>query len=171
MNNPLRLNVGFLIHQSVGTSREFLFELPALNLEPDVNLTNLTGSAKITRTPQGLLTQVKVQAAMQAECVRCLTVFEQELESEFTDLYAFTIRTATDSELILPEDGFIDLSPIVREYLLLEIPMNPHCRPECSGVCPICGEVHGDQVHEHIQETTDPRLAVLKTLLEKESID
>jgi uncharacterized protein len=171
MNNPLRLNVGFLINQSVGTSREFLFELPDLNLEPDVQLKNLAGTAKITRTPQGLLTQVRAHAFTQVECVRCLTIFDQELETEFTELYAFTIRTTTDSELILPEDGFIDLTPLIREYLLLEIPMNPRCRPDCYGVCSICGEIHDSQVHDLEQETTDPRLAVLKNLLENEAAE
>jgi uncharacterized protein len=169
MNNPLRLNVGFLIHQSVGSSRDFLFDLPTLNLESDLNLSKLSGIAKITRTPQGLLTQVTVNASLQADCSRCLTGFEQELGTEFTELYAFSIRTITESELILPEDGFIDLSPLIREYLILEIPMNPLCRPDCYGICSVCGESHGDQEHDHIQDTTDPRLAVLKTLLENEA--
>jgi uncharacterized protein len=171
MNNPLRLNVGFLIHQSVGSSRDFLFELPALHLKPDLNLANLAGNAKITRTPQGLLTQVKAHASVQTECARCLTDFEQPLHTEFTELYAFSLRSTTDSELILPDDGFIDLSPLIREYLLLEIPINPLCRPDCFGICSVCGEPHGDQHHNHHQDTTDPRLAVLKTLLENEAQD
>lgn len=174
MNQPrqsLRLNVGFLIHQSVGFSRDFYFDLPSLELEPDLDLENLTGSARITRTPQGLFVQVKMRATIQMECVRCLVNSEQQLRTDFTELFAFSIRTATESELILPEDGFIDLGPLLREYMVLEIPINPLCRPDCLGICAICGEAQGEQIHHHEVEDSDPRLAVLKTLLEDQNLE
>ncbi|UCD99412.1 MAG: DUF177 domain-containing protein [Chloroflexota bacterium] len=174
MNQPrqsLRLNVGFLINQSVGSSRDFYFDLPALVLEPDLNLTNLTGQAKITRTPQGLLVQARMGAAIEAECVRCLTNTEITLNSEFTELYAFSTRSTTESELILPEDGHIDLGPLVREYMVLEIPINPLCQTECQGICPICGEPLNEQSHQHEVEDSDPRLAILRTLLEDQSTE
>ena len=168
MNQPrqsLRLNVGFLIHQSVGFSRDFYFDLPILTIEPDLNLNNLQGKARITRTPQGLLIQAELQALIQAQCVRCLTNTDQKLNAEFTELYAFSLRSTSESELILPEDGYIDLGPLAREYLVLEIPINPLCRPDCSGICAVCGEPQGDQFHVHDMESGDPRLAVLKDLL------
>ena len=49
------------------------------------------------------------------------------------------MRTATDSDLILPDDGYIDLRPLVHEYLLIEIPISPQCQVDCRGLCPICG--------------------------------
>jgi uncharacterized protein len=162
----LRLNVGFLINQSVGSSRDFYFELPSLFLEPDLELKDLSGQAKISRTPQGLLVQVKAQALIPADCVRCLTNFEQQLKTDFTEVFAFSIRSVTDSELILPEDGHIDLGPLLREYLILEIPINPLCQPGCLGICSVCGESLGDQAHHHVEDVLDPRLAVLKTLLD-----
>lgn len=167
----LRLNVGFLIHQSVGSSRDFYFDLPSLSLEPDLNLQDINGSARITRTPQGLLVQVKLAATLQAECVRCLTDSYQQLNTDFTELYAFSLKTASESELILPEDGYIDLGPLVREYMLLEIPINPLCQPDCQGICAVCGEAQGEKVHHHEVEVIDPRLAVLKTLLENQSLE
>ena len=39
----------------------------------------------------------------------------------------------------MPETGLLDLSPLVREYLLLDLPLQPVCRPECLGLCPECG--------------------------------
>ena len=167
----LRLNVGFLINQSVGSSRDFYFDLASLFLEPDLNLNNLTGQARISRTPQGLLVQVKMQATMLADCVRCLTSLEQLLNTDFTELFAFSIRTITESELILSEDGFIDLGPLLREYMVLEMPINPLCHPGCQSICPVCGEAHSDQAHQHEEEIVDPRMAVLKTLLENQSLE
>jgi uncharacterized protein len=167
----LRLNVGFLIHQSVGSSRDFYFDLPSVFLEPDLILQSLNGRVKITRTPQGLLVQGKMQALIQTECVRCLTDTTQELNTEFTELFAFSLRSSSESELILPEDGFIDLGPLLREYMALEIPINPLCKPDCLGICAICGEPQGEQVHLHEVEVGDPRLAVLKTLLDNQTIE
>jgi uncharacterized protein len=166
--NPLRLNVGFFVNQSVGYSREFPFEFPELRLEPDLDLKNLAGTARITRTPQGLLVQLKMHATLQSECARCLTEIEQPLEISFTELYAFSPRTVTESGLILPEDGHIDLAPLVREYMLLEIPISPICRPDCLGLCPVCGESLNENTHHHEEEFIDPRLEGLKKLLDEE---
>ncbi len=81
----------------------------------------------------------EVNACVDLECVRCLEKYQQPLHAEFDELYAFSIRTATDSGLILPDDGYIDLQPLVREYLLIEIPISPLCKVDCRGLCPICG--------------------------------
>jgi uncharacterized protein len=162
----LRLNVGFLIGSSVGTSRDFFFDLPQAFIEPDLSLNLLSGVSRITRTAQGLLAQVKMHATLHAECARCLTELEQDLDVDFTELYAFSARSVSESGLILPENGHIDLAPLVREYVLLEIPINPLCRPDCQGLCPDCGEMLTDGPHHHEDNSIDPRLAQLKALLD-----
>jgi uncharacterized protein len=136
----LRLNVGFLINQPIGYSRDFHFDFSDIHIPSDLDLTKLQGVARIARTPQGLLVIGNFTATIPAECVRCLTNFEQELHFEFNELYAFSKRMVTESGLILPEDGNIDLTPIIREYLLIEIPIRPLCKPDCKGLCVICGE-------------------------------
>ena len=115
-NNILRLNVGFFIGQGVGYSRDFLFETSRLNIPPDLELGDFSGAAHITRTAQGLLVQARMGAAYAAECVRCLTGFQLPLHIDFTELYAFSSQSVTDSGLILPEDAHINLAPLVREY-------------------------------------------------------
>ena len=167
-SDQLRLNVGFLINQSVGSSRDFIFDIPELRLDSDLDLHNLTGTAKFTRTAQGLLAQVKLQATLATECVRCLTRSQQPLSTEFTELYAFSPNSATDSELLVPETAQIYLGPLVREYMLLDIPISPLCRPDCKGLCPICGENQNETTCHHEDEATDPRLSVLKSLLDKD---
>lgn len=166
-NNIFRLNVGFLVNQSVGYSRDFLFESPHVHLSPDLDLNGLSGYARITRTAQGLLVQVKMRATLLSECVRCLKDFPLPLSNDFTELYAFSRNALTDSDLLLPEDAHIDLGPLVREYMLLDIPISPLCSPDCKGLCPICGENLNDTTCNHDDDAIDPRLAVLKALLEK----
>ena len=166
-HSPLRLNVGFVVAQSAGFSRDFPFDLPLINIPPDLHLSRLTGVVRATRTPQGILLQVTFQVLIDLECVRCLTGFQQTLNIEFTELYAFSQRYMTDSGLIMPESGIIDLAPVLRDYILLEIPISPLCRPDCKGLCPICGNNLNETTCHHEEESGDPRLAALKALLDK----
>ena len=137
---PLRLNVGLLINQPIGSSRDFNFDYPMMRLGDDLTLRGFTGTARLSRTPQGLLLQADFGGFTDLECVRCLSTFDQPLKWTLTELYAFDERSVTDSGLILPEDGHIDLEPLMREYALLEVPISPVCKPDCKGLCPVCGE-------------------------------
>jgi uncharacterized protein len=166
-HSPLRLNVGFIVAQTAGYSRDFPIEIPRVHLPPDLDLSNLEGTVRVTRTPQGLLLQLGIQAQVDLECVRCLTPFPYILHTNFTELYAFSRRFITESGLLVPEDGHIDLTPVLREYLFLELPISPLCRPDCKGLCPICGENLNETTCHHGDDTIDPRLAVLKTLLDQ----
>lgn len=136
---PLRVNVGFLINQPIGTSRDIHFDFSKLNLPPDLALIAVQGLERISRTPQGLLVQADFKANMVCECVRCLTEFEQPLHTIFSELFAFKARGMSESGLLVPEDGNIDLAPLLREYMLLEIPIRPLCAPDCKGLCIDCG--------------------------------
>jgi len=138
-NNELRINIGFLLNQAIGTSREFNFVFQKIDLLPDLVLHDFKGKSRINRTPQGLLVTADVNTYMDLECVRCLDRFQQPLHASFDELYAFSNRTATDSSLILPDDGYIDLQPLLHEYLLIEIPISPLCKEDCRGLCTICG--------------------------------
>jgi len=161
----LRLNVGFIIHQNVGFSRDFPFEIPSIYLPPDLDLRKLSGIVRVTRATQGLLVQIRMRARVVAECVRCLNKFYQPLKIESTELYAFSLNSVTDSGLLVPENGKIDLAPIIREEMLVAIPISPLCKQDCKGLCPICGEDLNETACNHDEEQIDPRLGVLKSLL------
>lgn len=149
---PLRINVGFLIHQSIGISRDIHFDLPDLHIPPDFSVMDFTGMVRISRTPQGLLLQGEFQGSTRLECVRCLEGFTQNLQTSFSELYAFDERSLSDSGLLVPEDGIIDLAPLVREYLMLEEPIKPLCKPDCRGLCATCGENLNMRQCEHINQ-------------------
>jgi uncharacterized protein len=158
------LNVGFLINQAIGYSRDFPFDIAQIHIPPDLDLLSLTGTARFTRTPQGLLAQIKMQAHVESECVRCLNHTVSPLVVDFSELYAFSKKTASETGLLLPENGYILLEPLLREYMLLELPINPLCRPNCQGLCPVCGADLNEHACEHNEQPIDDRLAVLKSL-------
>jgi len=139
LRNQLRINIGFILNQAIGYYRDFNLDFPEITLPPDLTLMDFKGLVRINRTPQGLLVNGDINTLTSLECVRCLDSFKRSLYSTFDELYAFSNRSTTDSGLIVPEDGYIDLQPLVHDYLLIEIPINPLCKPDCLGLCPACG--------------------------------
>ena len=164
---PFRLNVGFVIHQEVGYKHEFPFEYEKIQIADDLDLRHFEGIATIGRTPQGLIVQAEFSAETTLECVRCLNEFDQTLNWDITELYAFNKKSVSDSGLIIPDDAHIDLQPLIREYALLEIPIKPLCRPDCKGLCSVCGEDLNvtDCGHKDIAEESP--FSALKDLLEE----
>ena len=164
---PFRLNVGFIVHEEVGYKHEFPFEFEQIQISDDLDLRFFRGAATIGRTPQGLIVQANFFAKTGLECVRCLNEFEYSLKWNLTELYAFNKKSVSESDLILPDDGHIDLQPLIREYALLEIPINPICKPNCKGLCMECGEDLNltDCGHKDIAEESP--FSALKDLLEE----
>jgi len=161
---PLRLNIGFLINATIGTSRDFDFGYETMRLGDDFTVREFFGTARFSRTPQGLLLQGDFKAETDLECVRCLDVYTQSLNWSLTDLYAFNRRNMTESGLLVPEEGQIDLEPLLREYALLEIPISPVCTPDCKGLCPVCGE-NLNKINCGHRSGFDSPFTVLKDLL------
>ena len=161
---PLRLNVGFLVNSPIGISRVFDFEANRIPVGDDLVLIDFSGMAKISRTPQGLLIQGDFQGTIPQECVRCLCEFSQNMHWEFTELYAFKKENITESGLMMPDDAHIDLEPLIREYALLEVPINPLCKPNCKGLCTICGENRNEVDCGHWNGSDEPPLSKLGDL-------
>ena len=164
---PFRLNVGFIVHQEVGYNHEFLFEYEAVQIADDLDLRHFEGETTIGRTPQGLIVQANFSGETKLECVRCLNEFQHSLDWEMTELFAFSEKSVSESGLLLPEDAHIDLEPLIREYALLEIPINPICKPDCKGLCPVCGEDLNQVDCEHKSIAKDLPFSALKGLLEE----
>ncbi|MBM3122885.1 MAG: DUF177 domain-containing protein [Chloroflexi bacterium] len=170
LNNrhPLRLNVGFLLHESVGYSRTFDFELPSVQVSEDLDVSHMRGQLRLTRTAQGLYGQGRLQVSTPLECVRCLASYDQEITARVDDLFFYPPGAATEPLLAIPETAILDLGPILREYFLLDLPLQPVCRPDCKGLCPECGNNLNEGNCRHPSTDIDPRLAGLQSLLSQD---
>jgi uncharacterized protein len=164
--NPLRLNVGFLLNKNVGYSRNFEFDVPHPVIDGDLEVKKLTGTLHATRTGQGVYMHGKLTAITPIECVRCLDEFDQILTAELDELFVYPPQNDVEPELTITEEAILDLNPILRELFILDTPIQPVCRTDCKGLCPICGENRNEQQCEHPEEDIDPRFAVLKSLLD-----
>ena len=97
-----------------------------------------------------------VQSRAHLECVRCLREFELPLEAPLVVYAERTGSASRDEQAALERDDYmlfhdgrrLDLRETVREALLLEVPITPHCREDCPGLCPKCGAELSQGSHE-----------------------
>jgi uncharacterized protein len=161
-NRVLKLQVGFLLSEGVGQSRETEFDVPRLRVADDLMLDYLRGTLRLSRTSRGILVQGTLDTAIEGECSRCLNRESVQLEVPIEELFVYPPRPEAD--FVLADDGILDLTPLLREEIILDTPMGVLCRPDCAGLCPNCGKNLNDGPCDCDRETIDPRLAALKTL-------
>ena len=151
----LRTNVGYFYNRPIGYTKEFEQFFDEIFIKPDLNLRNFRIQYSLSRTREGLLLQAHLTADMEAQCARCLIPFFAPVTSDFEELFTFMERfqEETDEETI-PEDGYIDLGGLFRDYLLIELPMNSVCKKDCKGICIECGQDLNEGECEH----TDSRV-------------
>ncbi len=88
---------------------------------------------------EGVEVAAEVRAPWRGECRRCLTPLEGELRCRVRELYRRPTGREVDEETYPLGDDHLDLGPLVRDALLLELPIAPLCREDCAGLCPTCG--------------------------------
>ena len=84
----------------------------------------------------GIVVLGSIDVPWHGVCRRCLRELSEHTESEVDELYQ-TVVTNPDAFEIVGDQ--LDLLPMVRELALLDAPESPLCRPDCAGLCPICG--------------------------------
>ncbi len=125
--------------------------------EADVVLDVVTGGVEVSG---------RVRAPWSGSCRRCLRPVTGLLDVDVRELYQPAGRPGSaDEEETYPLDGdFLDLAPLVRDALLLALPLAPLCRDDCAGLCPLCGADRTDALCTCTADAIDPRWAALDEL-------
>lgn len=110
---------------------------------------------------EGVLASGEVAAEWEGECRRCLRPLHGRTTAEFREL--FEPRPQEGETYALRHDH-IDLEPLAREALLVELPLAPLCRPDCRGLCPTCGADRNAGPCGCAEVEGDPRWQVLDAL-------
>jgi uncharacterized protein len=141
-----------------GWSLELVAVSPGAPVELDLRLEAVV---------EGVLVTGVVRAPVTAECGRCLSPTGDELEGDIQELFAYAPEQQQDGDDPLPAlDGdFLDLEPVLRDAVVLSLPLNPVCEPDCSGLCAGCGERLAALPAGHSHDVTDPRWATLADLV------
>jgi uncharacterized protein len=119
----------------------------------------------VSKTSTGYALQLRFSSEVTGPCVRCLEEAANSLE---IDVREVDQGAAADEELRSPyvSDGDLDVYHWANDALVLAFPSQPLCRPDCAGLCPVCGESLNDsdpEAHRH-QRAGDPRMAKLRDL-------
>ncbi len=164
--SKLRFNFGFLIEALLGTSRKVELDFPTIQVSSDLTLTPLKGTFTATRTSEGVYLSGRLRSVTAVTCVRCLEETTVPTTLQIDDLFFYPPDSAPDGEYAINGDGDLDLAPLVRELSLLEIPIQPICRPDCQGLCDQCGKNLNETTCDCAANNIDPRFAALKNLLD-----
>ena len=157
-----------MLEASLGTSRDIELDYPTVLLEDDVTLAPLKGSFQAIRNSKGIYITGELYSKVSTECARCLDPVQLAITIKMDDLFYYPSHTAPAGEFWIGDDGFLDLAPLVRQLSLLEIPMQPFCRPDCKGLCVECGQNLNKATCNCERDDIDPRLESLRSLLDSE---
>jgi uncharacterized protein len=107
------------------------------------------GSAELLAHTLGeIRIQGHLKVRMATECDRCLEPAEFPIDSNFDLFYRPAVKAdygeeveidEGEAEIAFYEGGGIELKDVLREFVLLSLPMQRICREDCQGICPICG--------------------------------
>ncbi len=173
----MHYNVAQLLKDETGQTREYTFHEDISTLDPDiVPLSALDGKIQLIRTSDGILVTGDLHSSIELTCARCTEPFSMPVQFGLEEEFRPTIDIVTGASLPVPADDeeatqidehhIIDLTEVVRQDLLLALPPFPICRSKCAGLCPNCGQNWNEGPCDCTQEEIDPRLQVLKQLLD-----
>jgi uncharacterized protein len=115
---------------------------------------------------EGVLATGRVSGSVVGECVRCLDPVEVEVDADFQELFYYDaddLSAEEAEEALFVVDDLLSVEELVHDAVMLELPLQPLCGPDCPGLCAECGaRLAEDPDHRH--ESTDPRWAALKDL-------
>lgn len=129
---PLQVNLHHLLDREVVLEGELpAAELDIETLDPVLRLGKpLRYKLKVEKLEQQLLVRGELELVLDCECVRCLKSFSHVLR--LSDWVAYVPLAGEDPALVVAD--CVDLTPIVREDILLAFPQHPLCRPDCPGL-------------------------------------
>jgi len=150
--NESRINVASLLQEPVGSVRNVHFQLDSFSLDDDLFANDLDADVRLTRLRHHVLADGTVRANVALECVRCLTTFEQAVETQITEQFrqSHDVRSGADisehrdmdgedledddeESFVIDEGHELDLAEAFRQNLVLALPMVPVCGDLCPG--------------------------------------
>jgi len=133
--------------RQAGAAREETRTVPA----PDLLRVELAGvpagaevdvDLRLEAVHEGVLVTGTASAPVVGECARCLEPVTSEVEANFQELYRYEPSPEEDDDeedVLLLDGDLLDLEPVLRDAVVLALPLSPLCTDDCAGLCPDCG--------------------------------
>jgi uncharacterized protein len=159
------------LQRTVPAPERFGLDLVGVPAGADVAL-----DLRLESVVEGVLVSGTATVPLSGECGRCLEAVSDELTVDLQELYSYDAPDAgraprgsapadDDEETARMEGDLLDLSPVLRDAVVLALPLTPLCREDCSGLCAECGERLDDLPADHGHDAPDPRWSGLAGLL------
>lgn len=144
--------------------------------------TPISVRGRLTKVTEQVYFQGAIRGTLAVPCSRCLEIIQSEFAVEVRVVFlppSSRLVTAgeegvdSEDELdIYTHDGItLDLQPLVHDHVLLAFPIQPLCRPECAGLCQVCGENRNTVGCTCEAASGDPRFALLQQLRFPEGLE
>lgn len=163
-----------------------VFEIPEEGLNIEVEGSPNLEEIKILKPFKAIMSVEKrgqevfikgiVNGEVELQCSRCLEYYNMPVKTIFEINY-HPVEELNKEELVelkkdemdvdFYRDGLIDTEDIIRDQILLNIPMKPLCSDNCRGLCPVCGNDLNERDCRCEKKDIDPRFAVLQSLLRR----
>jgi uncharacterized protein len=127
----------------------------------------VTAELVINRGTSGTTFDLRFPARLHGPCYRCLKDAVLDLAINAREYQATSPGESDELRTPYVADNQLRLSDWARDAIAVELPQQILCRPDCAGLCPICGEDLNENPHEHVEERTDPRWAPLESLKDR----
>ena len=163
----MRIDVGQLLKETIGTQADINLSLGSQCLSDDVDVLSIKGTLNLWRTTEGILVRGSLAFDIDLQCVRCLAPVVETLDVELDERFQLPPLPEPDEEQVfaIDADHHIDLAPTLRELVIVSTPMRVLCRHNCEGICPTCGKNLNEGMCDCEVDDIDPRMAALRTLL------
>jgi uncharacterized protein len=141
-------NVATLLKSPPGTTRDIIIDEPSPRLGLEIKPAGpVVGAARLYRTQSDIVAIGDASAQIEVECSRCLEPCVVPMHIHFEETFQPSVNIATgvplppseDAALQIDEHHLLDLTEIVRQYMLADVPLSAVCRADCQGLCPECG--------------------------------
>jgi uncharacterized protein len=165
--------VARLLAEGVGASRVYPVAGVMLELGEELHQGDpIEGSIHLTRTNRGILVSGRLTTSLDMACSRCARDIEVPIVVDLGEEALPTIDLLTGAHLDttdepdvlrLTDHHELALGEAVRDGISLAEPIAPLCRPDCPGLCAVCGLELSSGPHDHGDEDIDPRLEALRS--------
>lgn len=176
----MRFNVAELVKAPTGTTRKVVLdEAIELEVESATVVGPVRGRLRFLRDHAGVLVDGRLSSVIATPCARCLEPATVTVEMEISEHFRPTVSIPGGSAVLLDPDEedepatriddkhVLDLSDVIGQMFITSMPLTPLCRPECRGLCPICGASLETQSCD-CEPAPDPRWDALRALIEDE---
>jgi uncharacterized protein len=160
--HDLRINaVELLRHPGATKHIETLVPPTDIDVDDDRVAGDIAVSIDATSSVDGVVVHGTVSTPWRNQCRRCLTDVAGTAVSVVDEIFQHDPQHRDAVEFVGDQ---IDLAPVVREYVLLDLPEAPLCREDCAGICPTCGIDRNMATCDCDTEPVDPRWSALEGL-------